>query len=96
MIEENRERLFALYQRRIDLLTPLQEELNSNVYRNYVQEMCVELCEIYSEVYELRNMDLEEGRVKKTKARVLELNYAGKKTIEYSQIFKLKSALPST
>ena len=36
LIEEDRVRLYALYQRRIDLLTPLHEELNPNVYRNYL------------------------------------------------------------
>ena len=86
MIEEDRVRLYALYQRRIDLLTPLQEELNPNVYQNYVQEMSVELCDIYSEIYELRNMDLDEGKVKRTKARVLEVNAIARNCIKYSHI----------
>ena len=60
--------------------------MNPNVYQNYVQEMSVELCDMYSEIYELRNMDLDEGKVKRTKARVLEINAIARHCIKYSNI----------
>ena len=48
--------------------------------------MSVELCDIFSEIYELRNMDIDEGKVKRTKQRVLEVNAVARKCIYYSQI----------
>ena len=81
LIETDGERLYALYQRRIDLLGPLLSDINPSVYYNFVQEMQVEFQEIYGELYDLKYKDIELGKVKKTKKRLAELNDCLRKSI---------------
>ena len=85
-IETDSERLYALYQRRIDLLQPLLNDINPNVYYNFVQEMQVEFQELYGELYDMKYKDIESGRVKKTKKRLAELNDCLRKSITNAKL----------
>ena len=71
VLEDNRERIYALYQRRINLILPLKSELNPQAYGHMMQEFNVELVEIYSELFDLRTEDITKNDVKRTKARVV-------------------------
>jgi len=50
-----------------------------------MQEFRVELVEIYAELYDLHKDDLDKNRVKRTKARIVQLNDLARKTIECSK-----------
>ena len=84
VLEEERERIYSLYQRRLALLEPLKGELNPQAYAHLIQEFNVELVEIYAELYDLRKEDLDKGKVKMNKKNVAALNLLGHKTIDTS------------
>lgn len=50
-----------------------------------MQEFNVELVEIYAELYDLRKDDMDKNRVKRTKARIVQLNEYARKTIACSK-----------
>ena len=53
-LEDNRERIYALYERRLSLILPMKEMLNPQAYGHLIQEFNVELVEMYAELYDLR------------------------------------------
>ena len=71
VLEEDRERIYGLYQRRLGLIEPLLVDLNPQAYGHLMQEFNVELVEIYAELYDLRKDDLDKNRVKRTKAKIV-------------------------
>ena len=85
MLEDDRERIYGIYQRRLQLLEPLTVDLNPQAYGHLMQEFNVELVEIYAELYDLRKDDLDKNRVKRTKARIVQLNDLARKTITCSK-----------
>lgn len=60
-LEDNRERIYALYQRRMSLILPLKEQLNPQAYAHLIQEFNVELVEMYAELYDMRAEDITKG-----------------------------------
>ena len=85
VLEDSRDRIYALYQRRLNLILPLKSELNPQAFAYMIQEFNVELVEIYAELYDLRNEDMTKGTVKRTKAKLIELNGLAKSCIETSK-----------
>lgn len=85
VLEEDRERIYSIYSRRLALLEPLKRDLNPQAYGHLLQEFNVELVEIYAELYDLRRDDIDKGKVKRTKAKIVELNNLARKTIECSK-----------
>ena len=71
MLEDNRERIYALYLRRLGLIEPMKSELNPQAYGHYIQEFNVELVEMYAELYDMRSEDITKHGVKRTKAKVV-------------------------
>ena len=71
VLEEDRERIYGLSQRRLGLIEPLLVDLNPQAYGHLMQEFNVELVEIYAELYDLRKDDLDKNRVKRTKAKIV-------------------------
>lgn len=85
VLEEERERIYALYQRRLNLIAPLKEELNAQAYGHLIQEFNVELVEMYAELFDMRNEDLVNGKTKRTKKTITQTNDLARKTIECSR-----------
>ena len=52
VLEEDPDRRYALYQRRIDLLGPLKRDLNYQAYSAFIQEFQIEFSEMYGELYD--------------------------------------------
>ena len=68
VLEDNMERIYAIYNRRLTLIEPLKRDLNPQAYGNYLQEFNVELVEIFAELYDYRREDIDKKRVQPTKA----------------------------
>jgi len=71
-----------MLQRRVDMIVPMQQELNPNSYGVQMQEFAVELTDCYSCLFDLQLEDLQSGRVKKSKKAYEKLNKQARLCIE--------------
>lgn len=85
MLEDDKERIYGLYTRRLNLIEPIMVDLNPQAYGHVLQEFNVELVEMYSELYDLRKEDMDKNKVKRTKKTIKQLNDLARKTIECSK-----------
>ena len=63
----------------------MKSELNPQAYGHYIQEFNVELVEMYAELYDMRSEDITKHGVKRTKAKVVQMNELARKVIDISR-----------
>ena len=81
--EPDNNRVFAMLERRINLLEPIYKAINHKVYLVQWQELSLELAEIYGEIFE-SNYELIRLQQKKVRAKDIdEINDKGEKCIYY-------------
>ena len=83
--EFDNNRIFAMEERRINVLKPILDKIDHKEYIMKWQEICLELAEIYCEIFE---SNYELIRVKKKKINIKEIdeiNKNGEKSIFYYQ-----------
>ncbi|MCQ2817587.1 MAG: hypothetical protein MJ252_10015 [archaeon] len=81
--ETDNNRIFAMLDRRINLLEPINNAINHKVYLMQWQELSLELAEIYGEIFE-SNFELLKIQTKKLKLKDVEnINSKGEKCIFY-------------
>ena len=81
--ELDNNRIFAMEERRINILKPILDQIDQKDYVMQWQEICLELAEIFCEIFE---SNYELIRVKKKKINIKEIeeiNKSGEKTIYY-------------
>ena len=81
--ELDNNRIFAMEERRVNILKPILEKFDHKNYIMQWQEVCLELAEIYCEIFE---SNYELIRVKKKKINmkeIEEINKSGEKSIYY-------------
>ena len=69
-LEQNKDRVVSINQRRLDILEPLNKDLNPSAYVVFLQEISVELSEIYVQLFDLKNDEITSGAAKRTKAKI--------------------------
>ena len=62
----------------------MNKDLNPSAYVVFLQEISVELSEIYVQLFDLKNDEITSGAAKRTKANIKELNSLAKKCIKVS------------
>ena len=83
--EVDNNRIFAMEERRINILKPIFNSINYKVYVMQWQEVSLELAEIYCEIFE-SNYELIRVKKKKINAKEIdEINRHGEKSIFYYQ-----------
>ena len=83
--EVDNNRIFAMEERRINILKPIFNNINYKVYVMQWQEVSLELAEIYCEIFE-SNYELIRVKKKKINAKEIdEINRHGEKSIFYYQ-----------
>ena len=81
--EPDNNRVFAMLERRINLLEPIYKAINHKVYLVQWQELSLELAEIYGEIFE-SNYELIRLQQKKVRAKDIDgINDKGEKCIYY-------------
>ena len=81
--ETDNSRIFAMEERRINLLEPIYKAINHKVYVIQWQEVSLELAEIFCEIFE-SNYELFRTKQKKTSSKEIEeINGYGRKSIFY-------------
>lgn len=69
----------------MNLILPFKAQLNAQAYGHMIQEFNVELVEMYSELYDLRTEDINNGTVKRTKTKLLQINELARNCIDCAQ-----------
>ena len=82
--ENDNNRIFAMEERRINLLTPIYNAINHKVFVMQWQEISLELAEIYLEIFE-SNYELIRAKKKKiaNSKEIEEINEKGEMSIKY-------------
>ena len=78
--ENDNGRIFAMEERRINILEPIYSAINHKVYVMQWQEVSLELAEIFCEIFE---SNYELFRINQKKVKIDEINGYGKKSIFY-------------
>ena len=78
--ENDNGRIFAMEERRINILEPIYNTINHKVYVMQWQEVSLELAEIFCEIFE---SNYELFRINQKKVKIDEINGYGKKSIFY-------------
>ena len=78
-LEQSDQRKMMMLTRRIEMLEPLQKELNPNHYQIRMMEFGAELSEIYSDIYDLE--------LRKEKKNVVDINAAAQQSIDNANVF---------
>ena len=78
--ETDNGRIFAMEERRINILEPIYKAINHKVYVMQWQEVSLELAEIFCEIFE---SNYELFRINQKKMKIDEINEFGKKSIFY-------------
>ena len=81
--ENDNNRVFAMEERRINLLEPIYNTINHKVYVIQWQEISLELAEIYSEIFESNYELLRLHQKKVTSKEIEEINSKGEKGLFY-------------
>ena len=81
--ENDNNRIFAMEERRINLLEPIYNVINHKVYVMQWQEISLELAEIFSEIFESNYELLRVHQKKVTSKEIEEINSKGEKGLFY-------------
>ena len=81
--ELDNNRIFAMEERRINILKPILDKINHNDYVMQWQEICLELAEIYCEIFEANYELIRVKKKKINKKEIDEINKSGEKSIHY-------------
>ena len=82
-MEENKSRIYAMYERRRDLLEPIVEVINPEAYEALWTELSVELVTMLHEVFDLKYEELKEAKKMPKKSQFELLNTYGKGVIKH-------------
>jgi tetratricopeptide (TPR) repeat protein len=83
--EPDNNRVFAMLERRINLLEPIYKVINHKVYLVQWQELSLELAEIYGEIFESNYELIRLGQKKVRVKDIDEINSRGEKCVYYYQ-----------
>ena len=78
-------RIFAMEERRINILKPISEKINKKEMVMQWQEVCLELAEIYCEIFESNYELIREKKKKINMKEIEEINKNGENSIFYYQ-----------
>ena len=85
MIEPDKDRVLAMQDRRREILEPLIKELNPKAYEATIQELGVELSDIYQTMFDIKYDTIQAATTKPKKADIEQMNTLGQKSIDYSK-----------
>eukprot|EP00347_Sterkiella_histriomuscorum_P007379 403349164 len=84
MMDPNQQRVFAMHDRRRELLEPIINEINHKAYEVQVIELEVELSDIFSSMFDIKYEEIKTNPKAPKKVEIEELNSLGLKSIQYS------------
>ena len=93
MLETNQPRIFAMYERRRDLLQPIVEGINPDAYEVIWAELSAELVNIFHEMFDLKYEELKTAKKIPKKQQFDLLNEYGNGAIKHA--LKLTTKLES-
>ena len=85
MVDPEQARVFAMNERRKDLLEPLMTELNPKAFEATLMEVSAELGDIYQTLFDLKYDTLKDSKKKPSKNELNALNDLGFKCLKFSE-----------
>ena len=85
MVESNRERMFAMQDRRREVLEPILSEINPKAYEVQTIEIEVELSDVFSTMFDVKYENIRAQTKAPKKQEIMEMNTLGKKSIKLSE-----------
>lgn len=84
MLETNQARIYAMYERRRDLLEPIVDEINPEAYEVVWSELSVDLVNILHEMFDLKYEELKTAKKMPKKQQFELLNQYGMSAIKHA------------
>ena len=84
MLETNQARIYAMYERRRDLIEPIVDEINAEAYEALWTELSIELINILHEMFDMKYEELKAAKKMPKKAQFDLLNQYGKDAIKHA------------
>jgi len=84
MMETNQARIYAMYERRRDMIEPIVDCINPEAFEAIWSELCVDLVNILHEMFDMKYEELKQCKKVPKKAQLDLLNQYGKSCIKHA------------